>query len=410
MVINKYYPFAFIYFFINSVALPFGLTWMALLAPFLYVWILLKRKEEVLLPFLGVLLPFIVLHILFAGVQLNVYLVSLLNLLMVYIFCQAFYTFLLQKPRLDKLFKTLVVINFICCIIGIIFYFTPWVEIFWIRQELTKGINDFYRFKLFTYEASYYATLFVPLFFYFFLQYLLGQNTVANYLLIPFIFLPLIISFSMGVIACSIIAVLLTFILYLRKLIIKRRVFNLVVNLAFALSMIAFFMIVYFRHNPIFTRLINIVSGQDTSANGRTTDAYYFARQMLGDNNTWWGIGLGQIKLQGHDLIQGYYLYNMDFVATLPNSMAEMLAIFGWVGVLLKLSVELFLFFYTKVYANYYRMLLFIFIFIYQFTGSFITNLAEYVIWILAFSPFIFKQFDTGYQRRSLDAAKIAAS
>ncbi|HET9430639.1 MAG TPA: hypothetical protein VFO70_05650, partial [Chitinophagaceae bacterium] len=74
--------------------------------------------------------------------------------------------------------------------------------------------------------------------------------------------------------------------------------------------------------------------------------------------------------------------------------MAETLAIFGWVGFWIKLLVELALFYFTKVWTNYYRLLLFFFIFIYQFTGSFITNMAEYVIWILAFTN-VFKQFDS---------------
>jgi hypothetical protein len=47
------------------------------------------------------------------------------------------------------------------------------------------------------------------------------------------------------------------------------------------------------------------------------------------------------------------------------------------------------------VWRNYYRLLLFTFIFIYQFTGSFITNVAEYVIWIMAFTP-VFREFDKG--------------
>jgi hypothetical protein len=31
--------------------------------------------------------------------------------------------------------------------------------------------------------------------------------------------------------------------------------------------------------------------------------------------------------------------------------------------------------------------------FIYQFTGSFMTNIAEYVIWVLAYTP-AFREFD----------------
>jgi hypothetical protein len=73
--------------------------------------------------------------------------------------------------------------------------------------------------------------------------------------------------------------------------------------------------------------------------------------------------------------------------------MGETLAIFGLAGVVLRLFLEFFLFFKTRVYSNYYRLALFIFVFIYQFTGSFITNIVEYVIWILAFST-VLNQFN----------------
>ena len=131
MKINKYLPFAILYFFFNSVGLPFGLTWMALLAPFFYIWVLLTRKKEILLPFLAVMLPFIIIHIALVGVELKVYLVSLALILMVYIFCQAFYTFLIKCPDPEKLFHWLLIGNFICCLLGIIFYFTAWVDLFW---------------------------------------------------------------------------------------------------------------------------------------------------------------------------------------------------------------------------------------------------------------------------------------
>ena len=83
----------------------------------------------------------------------------------------------------------------------------------------------------------------------------------------------------------------------------------------------------------------------------------------------------------------------MDITVTIPNAAAETLTIFGWIGFILRITVEIFFFFFTKVWSNYYRLLLFSFIFIYQFTGSFITNIAEYVIWILAFTN-VFHQFD----------------
>ncbi|HSU27762.1 MAG TPA: hypothetical protein VLJ68_05230, partial [Chitinophagaceae bacterium] len=104
-----------------------------------------------------------------------------------------------------------------------------------------------------------------------------------------------------------------------------------------------------------------------------------------------------------------YYLYAPWHAVTIPNTVAETFVIFGWAGILLRFGLEIFLFFYTKVWTNYFRLLLFIFIFIFQFAGSFITNIAEYMIWILAFTN-VFKQFDVKNHPGELRASSIAAS
>ena len=169
MKINKYFPFALVYFFFNSLGLPFGLTYTALLSPFFYWWILMKRGTEVLVPFFICLIPFIIIH-LNTGVDEKTYFISLGNITAVYIFCQAFYTFLLKCQDKETILTRLLVLNFIFCIIAIPVYFTPYYHIFWIQQFLTEGVDNFRRLKLFTYEASYYATLFTPLFFFFLLQ------------------------------------------------------------------------------------------------------------------------------------------------------------------------------------------------------------------------------------------------
>ncbi len=183
MKVNKYFPFAFVYFFVNSVALPFGVTYTALLAPFFYFWILLRRKKEIVFPFVLILTPFIIMQVLYVDVVRKVYFYSLLNVIFVYIFCQAVYTFLNVCLDVEKIFRRLLIINFILCLVSIILYFTPWNDIVWIQQELTEGVNDFRRLKLFTYEASYYATLFVPLFCFYSLQYLFRRNELKGWLL-----------------------------------------------------------------------------------------------------------------------------------------------------------------------------------------------------------------------------------
>jgi hypothetical protein len=399
MKINKFLPFAFVYFFINAVGLPFGWSWIAMLAPFFYVWILLKRKQEVLLPFFIILLPFIFVHTVITGVDLNVYAISLLNFTTVYIFCQAFYTFLKVCNDPETIFQKILILNFIFCLIGIVFYFTPWVDIFWISQHLTTGIDDYRRFKLFTYEPSIYATIFIPILFFYVLQFFLRQNRIGNVRLFVMLILPLALSFSMGVIAGALLAIAITILMY-RRLVIKRRVVNTIINAGvFAFSAL-FILVFFFRNNTLFIRLVNMFTGTDTSTKGRTEDSFILARKMLDEKNEWWGIGAGQVKLIGHDIVAGYYLYAKDFTATIPNAMAETLALFGWWGVIVRITIEIFLFFFTKVWTNYYRMMLFIFMFSYQLAGSFFTNMAEYVIWILAFTN-VFRQFDVKSNKNS---------
>ena len=164
MKVNKYLPFAFIYFFINTVGLPLGLTYTAILSPFFYWWILTKRKQEIILPFLGSILIFVIIHMA-GGTNVKSYLISLTNLLTVYIFCQAAYTFFKICRDPENIYWSLFLVNFILCLIAIPVYFTPYRDILWIQQYLTEGVDNFLRMKLFTYEASYYATLFTPLFF-----------------------------------------------------------------------------------------------------------------------------------------------------------------------------------------------------------------------------------------------------
>jgi hypothetical protein len=398
MKLNKYLPFAFIYFFFNSLALPFGLTYTVLLAPFFYVWLLMVKKKDVLLPFIALLLPFIIAHFV-AGVETDSYSISLLNVLLIYIFCQAVYTFLKVCSDPERIFRGILIFNFILCLIAIAFFFTPYYEWFWLEQNISAGITQTRRLKMFTYEPSYYATLFTPVFFFFLLQYFFRQNHIPSKGLLIMIFMPYILSFSIGVIAAALLACFFTWMIWFRRLTRKRRILNAIISTGAFFISGSVILVLFFRNNSLFSRIRNVFAGQDTSGKGRTVDAFIFADKMLQAGNEYWGVGLGQIKIVGENIIRDYYLYYDDFTAVIPNAAAETLAIFGWMGFSLRLLIELFLFFYTRVWTNYYRLLLFLFIFIYQFTGSFITNVAEYVIWILAFTN-IFKQFDVKVRKR----------
>ncbi len=384
MKVNIYFLVVFIYFFVNAVGLPFGLTWMSVFAPLFYAWILLKRKKDVLLPFLFVLLPFAAIHLTRPHLEFEAYLVSLLNLLLVYVSCQAFYTLVRCTDVLENVFRRILFINFFACLLAIPLYFTPVWDWVWMEQSISAGISDFRRLKLFTYEPSYYALLFMPLFFFFLFGYFFRKNTIRPAFLLPMLILPLLLSFSIGVIGAAFIALLLTSAVHLRTFLKNRRIFNaLVYSGAIAITG-AFILFVFFRDNPLFLRIANIFEGQDTSGKGRTVDAFILAQKII-EGNEAWGIGLGQIKTMGYDIIRSYYLYYTDHPVAIPNAAAETLTIFGWVGLSLRILVQAVLFILTKPWKNPYRLTLFFFIFIYQFTGSYITNLGEYVCWILAF-------------------------
>jgi len=224
------------------------------------------------------------------------------------------------------------------------------------------------------------------------LQYLFKQNAVKGWLLIPMIFLPLMLSMSFGVIACLVVSGMITYVLYFSRLTRLRRVLNAVLFTGAVLLVGAFVFYLFFRDSFLVLRLMNILNGQDSSGKGRGYDAYILAEKLVQMRDPYWGVGLGQVKIMGGDVIGSYYLYNQDFVATIPNAVAETFAVFGWIGVALRFVVEFFFFCYTKVWTNYYRLWLFLFIFIFQFIGSFMTNIAEYMIWILAFTE-VFREF-----------------
>jgi hypothetical protein len=390
---SKYFPVVFIYFFINSFGLPFGLTYMALLSPLLYVWVVLIRRQEVLWPFMLALTPVVLIQ-LSLGVDAKSYFVSLLNITLVYLFCQAAYTFFIKCQHPEKIFHQLLIINFVCCIIAIPLFFTPYSELLWTKQFITTGTDEVTRLSLLTYEPSYYALLFTPLFFYFLLQLIFYRNSINGWLLLVMLLLPLVLSFSLGVISAIAVALVISFVVHFKTFIRNKRFVNLA-GVAVVSSVAALLTgLIFFPDNILFVRIGNVLSGKDSSGKGRTFEAFWLAGELLAKKSYWWGIGAGQIKILGFELIRDFYGYSYDTVrVAIPNAAAETLALFGWVGFVVRILTECVLFVYTKVWRNYYRLLLFVFIFVYQFTGSFITNVAEYVVWIIVFTP-VFKEYD----------------
>src|SRR5215469_3007963 len=112
MKINKPYTVAIIFFFFNSVALPYGLTYTTLLTPFFYLYIVRKTNTEPIIPFLLLTSPFIVAHLI-NGVDFPAYAASLLNIICIYLFGVSLYLYLRSPNNLEGIFRRLIQINFV---------------------------------------------------------------------------------------------------------------------------------------------------------------------------------------------------------------------------------------------------------------------------------------------------------
>src|SRR5438552_17257864 len=93
--INKYYPIAFLYFFLNGVLLPHGLLYTTILTPVFLIWLFKFPSFRYIYLFFLVMAPFAAIHYL-NGVDMPSYLKSAGLLFAVYVFCIAFYQFLDQ--------------------------------------------------------------------------------------------------------------------------------------------------------------------------------------------------------------------------------------------------------------------------------------------------------------------------
>lgn len=391
--INKYLPMAVLYFFFNSLLLPLGLLYTTLLTPVFVLWLYRYPVFKYFYLFAAGSIVFAVVHFL-NGVDYSSYFKSYFLILSVFFWCMAFYQFLLSCCSLQSIFNKLLIINFFLILIALALYFVPFLRpILWYKNSLTVGSGNVYRLKLFTYEASYYSLLLVPLIYYYYLKVLFFR-TGSNWLIFCLATLPILLSFSFGVIG----GVALGFILLMLsdvKLLYLKKVKYILIGGVVVLPLLFFALYYLFPNNNLFLRIANIINGTDTSFNGRTSDSITLAYRIAQDKSLFFGCGPGQTKIFGVEFFKAFYHrdFTSDTVA-LPNNVADILSAYGLLGVLIKLFVEFYLFFKTRVFDNYYRLGLFIFIFIYQFTGSFITNIAEYVIWILAFTSSVFVEFN----------------
>ncbi|MFI5153337.1 MAG: hypothetical protein ACHQET_08400 [Chitinophagales bacterium] len=407
ILVNKYLPIAILYFFFNGFLLPHSLLYTSLLSPFLLIWLYkynsYKLYSQIGL-FLLILLPFAVVQFL-NGVNSFYYFRSFLLLFTVFIFALSFIQYLKLSNSIRTIYKQLLIWNIPFVLLALFILTQPGlVTRFWYANEITVGIAGIRRLKMLTYEPSYYSFLFVPIALYYYLKFVILKVPNAK-LVFVLVTLPLLLSLSFGVILGLTLALLFTFIYGMGNFFPGKNwpIYAFGACLLLLISGVIFLFL--FPENVFVIRIANVLSGKDTSFKGRTFDSFYLGWQIARAKSVWFGCGLGQVKEIGLPYFISFY-NNTSFTIEeigIPNAVCDTLATFGILGVTLRLITEVYLFFSTKVLSNYYRFSLFAFIFIYQFTGSFIMNIAEYVIWIMAFSPGIFKEFEktffSGYKQ-----------
>ena len=339
------------------------------------------------------MIPFAVIHFI-QGVHPVFYLRSMVLLFSVYVFSLAFYQFLRLCHTLRTLYKQLLLINIVLVGLAIVALAWPFLsKILWYSNELTL-IYNVRRLRLFTYEASYYSLLLAPIALYYYIKLLLLKlpDPLLTFLLVT---IPLLLSLSFGVILGLILSLLFTILWSIRYLLTNKKFVYLFLGCT-VLLLIGGYILLRFPDNFISLRLSKIFSGRDTSFQGRTIDSFYLGYKIAELKSIWFGAGPGQTKELGLELFRTYYNHPtlpVDEIR-IPNAAGDTLASFGLVGLSLRMVLEIWFFFSTRVYNNYYRLSLFVFIFIYQFTGSYITNIVEYSIWIMAFYPGLMEEFD----------------
>lgn len=393
---NKYLPAAILYFFLNGFLLPVGLLYTTLLTPLLLFWIARQQNIGYGLLYFGLAIPFVIAHVINGIDNIGFYLSSFALCFTVFVFGIAFSQYLRFCHSLRYIYKKILLINAIMVVISLGFLFLPSAkDVFWNHNTMSLGPVELQRLKMLTYEPSYYSTLFAPIAIYYLLK-LARRELPLPAVYCTLVLVPLFLSLSFGVILGIAFTLFLLLLLHYRTLIFnsRNRYYFIAGGVAVVVALVT--VILFFPDNVFFRRLQNIAAGRDGSFNGRTFDSFILSMDIARKKSLFFGAGFGQTKVLGVDLFRKFYRTNkftMNDIA-IPNSIGDLMATLGLLGVGLKLYLEAFFFFRTRVFSNYYRLALFLFILAYQFTGSFITNIAEYVIWIMAFRPGLFPEFD----------------
>lgn len=393
--LKKYHSifFGHLFFLFNTAGLPAPLMYTNM-ASILGLKNLMSKKSWIAMAiFSAISLAYAGIHIA-AGVELKSYIQTFVFMqLIVFTTIVSANYMLKNKEKLPKVFQWLAWSGFGLFLISLLIDFAFSTPFFWMRHDFSIG-GGILRYKGLGYESSFYALAISPIIIYFGLK-LIYKGWKNNW--IPFILalIPVLFTLSFGFIGALAIGAILAIILVA----IYHR--HIKTSLLISIAAVALFGFIAMNTiNFLSERVDRIIAGTDTSVNGRTNEAFSLAKETAEKKSLWFGVGLGQIKIIGDEVIRSYYnglgrnysKENMP-VVTIPNTSAETLAIYGVSGLMMRMAVELFFFFKFKVFNNYFSLFLFSFLFVYQLMGSFITSTTEYTLWAMSFIP-IFDEFN----------------
>jgi O-Antigen ligase len=380
-------------FFGNTFLMPHGLSLSFFLTPvFIYYIFQSKQSIKLLFVFLLILAVFGSLHLL-NGVQLFSFFKSnVLFIAAMLSFIAAYQYFRLNGERLADHFKQINLYNFSFFLLALVLLFIPLLRnVLWSQVSMGHNIDRAPRLQLFSPEPSHYALLLSPVLIYYILSFLIEQKKSKYLLSLVMIAIPFLLSFSFGNFMAVGVSILMALLLFWKNLLLSKKNLRILFFSAVSATALALLIFALYPENFITKRLSNVLNGADSSANGRTFQSFGLAWHLAKTKSIFWGIGLGQIKEMGGAYYRDFFPYisTIPDPVRIPNSNAEVLATFGTLGLCLKTGITGLVFLWKKLYRNIFSTTLFIFIFIFQFMGSYLINFTELFIWALIFAnPF----------------------
>lgn len=376
----------YLFYYFNVLFLPLGFQWSNFLSPLLLVNIWRSKAINFLI------LLLLLCGVIFVGqlflephsgfIDYKNYVLSsgyFIATLVSGIFFYNLLRYLKQTNLLRRVFDRLLVINAVLFVAAVAIYFLPLREIVWMQDDL-RGLS---RLKMFYSEPAHYGYILMPLMLYVLFRVFVQKDYSYIYLFIITL-LSVLACQSTGTVMAMVIALLVGGMTFARVFYKKyyKQIFMLMVVLLVALPFIL--------DSVLFTRLMSFMAGGDHSGQVRVFYSLGSAYGLIERYNYYFGVGLGQAKEYVEYFTSQYSGYGTN---RLPSSLSSTLASIGMLGVFVKYTLLICLFFLKRIYNNVFHFIIFMYALVYGFTGGWVINPAEFMMWALAFSG-VFKEYD----------------